>query len=150
MIELPALRSLELVTRGLTRDNLASLRVRWPTLERLVLWLGDAGNDDCDVELDDLDWSLAGERLPALRHLGLCGRGDARLLVERLVDAPIVKQLEVLDLAGTYLHPKELEHLRVHHDKLAHLRALHPSRFAPEKNVGPNVVPDDRFSPVYE
>lgn len=151
VVELPRLRALDLVTRGLTRDNLESLRdAQWPALERLVLWISDAGVDDCDVELDALAWIFEGERLPAIKHLGLCGRADARELLERLIDAPIVARLEVLDLAGTYVRDEELAVLRANRDKLGHLRAIHlDTRYVDGLDL-PNVVTDERFIPVYE
>ena len=150
-IELSSLRSLELVTRGLTRDNLTSLRAaRWSALERMILWLGDVGVHECDVELEDLDWILAGDGLPAVRELGLCGR-EPRPLLERLIDAPILRQLRVLDLAGRYSPPGDASWVREHASAFAHLDVLRLPGGAPSNRSSlKNVVIDGRFIPVYE
>jgi uncharacterized protein (TIGR02996 family) len=149
-IALPNLRALDLVTRGLTKENLESLReAQWPALERLVLWISDEGVDECDVEIDDLAWILAGATLPALKHLGLCGRADGQPLFERLLEAPILPQLEVLDLAGTYLPTDVLATFRAQYAKLAHLRAIHLDTRDHRIDL-PNIVDDQRFIPVYE
>ncbi len=151
-IELPALRSLELVTRGLTVENLTSIReARWPELQRLVLWLGEYEQDDCDITLDDLDWILAGEGLASVRELGLCGREPAELL-ERIARAPILGQLETLDLAGSFLDDAGVQWVNDHAGAFAHLRAL---RLPPPLGVKVPPLPrnaaiDRRFVPVYE
>jgi hypothetical protein len=93
-IELPSLRALELVTRGLTRANLASLHAaRWPHLEKLVLWIGDEDTDELRHRGRRPRLILAGEGLPAVTCLGLCGRAHVMPLLERLVVAPIVRRL---------------------------------------------------------
>jgi hypothetical protein len=153
-IDLPSLRALELVTRGLTRANLASLHAaRWPHLEKLVLWIGDEGADDCDITVDDLDWILAGDGLPAVTCLGLCGRVHVLPLLERLVVAPIVKRLAKLELAGGHLGVAEVTYLREHHGAFAHLQELRvPGTVVATdvSSIGPNVYSEPRFVPVYE
>jgi len=154
-IELPELRSLELVTRGLTRDNLASLQAAsWPKLERLVLWLGDVGVHGCDIEPPDLAWIVAARGLPSVNELGLCGR-EVQPLLERLVDAPILLQLRVLDLAGGYLTTDTVAWLSDHAAAFAHLAELRLpfSRYDTTRKpstIAPFIVDDDRFIPVYE
>jgi uncharacterized protein (TIGR02996 family) len=132
IMDLPNLRALDLVTRGLTKQNLRDLRESaWPRLERLVVWIGDSGIHDCDVELADLGWILDGEGLPAVKHLGLCGRADTRGLADCLLAAPILERLDVLDLPQSCLSAEELASLRAKFPKLA-------------------IVDDDRFIPCYE
>ncbi|MEO8705244.1 MAG: TIGR02996 domain-containing protein [Kofleriaceae bacterium] len=156
-IVLPALRSLEIVTRGLTRDNLVSMRMAaWPALERLVLWLGEPDLDGCDIALDDLDWILAADNLHNVRHLGLCGREPAALLAS-LADAPILRQLHTLDLAGSFLDDAGARLFRDRAAAFAHLRAIHLPRGLRDEpevsgltDLGPHVFLDARFVPAYE
>ena len=154
-IDLPALRSLELVTRGLTRANLASvLAANCPELERLVLWLGDTGLHDCDVELADLDALLATDRFPKLRELGLCG-GNVPALLEHVIGTPLLARLKVLDAAGGYLDGTDVNWVMQHASAFAHLEAL----LLPTGNSADNqaleelalrVIQDERYIPVYE
>ena len=144
-LALPALRDLELVTRGLRRENVDALRDL--QLERLVLWLGHAGVDDCDVQLADLDWIVAGGR--GLRELGLCGRDPLEVL-ERVVDAPILRELRVLDVAGGFLNDAGAAWVRAHGNAFAHLERLCLPLGPPGEPLAANVVHDDRFIPVYE
>jgi uncharacterized protein (TIGR02996 family) len=154
-IDLPALRSLELVTRGLTRDNLASvLAANCPELERLVLWLGETGIHDCDVELADLDALLATDRFPKLRELGLCGRMPVEV-IPRVVGTPLLARLKVLDLAGSYIDGTDVLAVRDHAAALSHLEALRMPRgdrgiYDGFADLDVHVVPDDRYVPVYE
>ena len=154
-VDLPALRSLELVTRGLTRDNLASvLAANCPELERLVLWLGETGLHDCDVELADLDALLATDRFPKLRELGLCG-GNIPAVLERTIGTPLLARLKVLDAAGGYLDGTDVYWVMQHASAFAHLEAL----LLPTGNSADNqaledlevrVIQDERYIPVYE
>ncbi|MBA3503309.1 MAG: TIGR02996 domain-containing protein [Myxococcota bacterium] len=131
-IALPNLHALDLVTRGLTKENLESLReASWPKLERFVVWISDEGVDECDVELDDLDWILAGDNLPAVKHLGLCGRADTQPLLDLLLEAPITARLDVLDLPYSDLKEEALAPFRAKFPKLS-------------------IVDDRRFIPCYE
>jgi hypothetical protein len=141
-IDLPALRTLELVTRGLSRTHLAALEPLH-SLERLVLWLGEVGVHGCDVLLEDLQF----EGFPQLRELGLCGRNPSAVLAH-LLGTPVLAQLKVLEVVGGYLADADHEWLRDHASAFAHLDALH----LPGTVVipGVKVVPDDRFIPVYE
>ena len=69
-----------------------------PRLEHLELWLGtpDYGGD---VGVGDLTEILAGARFPRLRYLGLCNAEIADQVAAALATAPVVAQLEVLDLS---------------------------------------------------
>ncbi|MBA3395000.1 MAG: TIGR02996 domain-containing protein [Deltaproteobacteria bacterium] len=152
-IELPALRSIELATRGLTRENLDSLRAaRWPHLEKLIVWLGNFEIDDCNVEAADYQWLLVGDELPALKYLGLCGRSTALALIDELADAPIVKRLEVLDLSSVYFDEAALELLTKRRDRFAHLREMHVSGANREalSAIAKNLFASERFLSVYE
>ncbi|MFF3865853.1 STM4015 family protein [Micromonospora sp. NPDC001898] len=101
-----------------------------PALERLELWLGrqDYGGD---TTVDDLAEVLAGTRLPALRHLAVSNDAFADLTARAVAAAPVVRQLEVLDLskgvftdagAEALLAGQPLTHLRrldLHHHFLS-------------------------------
>ncbi|MER7168144.1 STM4015 family protein [Micromonospora sp. NPDC000207] len=69
-----------------------------PHLHRLDLWLGqsDYGGDTTPADLADL---LAGDRVPALRHLAICNAENADDIARVVADAPVVAQLETLDLS---------------------------------------------------
>jgi hypothetical protein len=91
-----------------------------PALEWLELWLGtdDYGGD---AGVDDLAPILAGERLPALRRLGLRNAQIADEVAAALATAPVVARLDILDLslgtlsdqgAAALLAGQPLGHLR--------------------------------------
>jgi len=76
-----------------------------PALHRLDLWLGRAGYGG-DTTVDDLAPILSGDRLPALRHLAPCNAENADAVAAAVAVAPVVGQLEVLDLSmGTLTDP---------------------------------------------
>lgn len=105
VIDLPALRSLEIVTGGLKKTNLDSIRnASWPSLERLSLCIGESQNDyGCDVELEDVSKLLAEANLPHVRHLGLANSNLADQFVGELVRSKLLAQLKSLDLSrGTF------------------------------------------------
>ncbi|WP_405096287.1 STM4015 family protein [Micromonospora sp. NBC_01412] len=93
-----------------------------PALERLELWLGrqDYGGDTTRAELADV---LAGTRLPALRHLAVCNAEFADRIAEAVAAAPVVRQLEVLDLSKGILTDVGAEALLAG-QPLTHLRRL--------------------------
>jgi hypothetical protein len=93
------LRELAVESGGLSREFVhAVLDSELPALTDLELWLGtpDYGGD---TEVSDLAPLLAGERLPALRRLGLCNAEIADDLAEALSTAKVVTRLERLDLS---------------------------------------------------
>jgi hypothetical protein len=69
-----------------------------PGLRHLDLWMGD-GQMDGFASADDLAPILAGERLPALRRLGLENAAAHDRIAEAVADAPVVARLESLSLA---------------------------------------------------
>jgi hypothetical protein len=101
-----------------------------PRLEHLELWLGtpDYGGD---ATVGDLTEILAGARFPRLRYLGLRDAEIADEVAAALATAPVVAQLEVLDLsmgvvtdrgATALLTGQPLTHLRrldLHHHFLS-------------------------------
>jgi len=78
------------VTRGLTACDLPSLR-------RLDLWLGEEYYG-CTTTLADLAPLLDGDRLPALRHLGLRNSEMQDEIAAAVASAPVVARLSSLHL----------------------------------------------------
>ncbi|WP_026404957.1 STM4015 family protein [Actinomadura rifamycini] len=93
-----------------------------PNLEHLDLWLGtpDYGGD---ASVDDLAPILSGERLPALRHLGLEDSEMQDEVAEAVASAPVVARLESLSLAMGTLSDRGAEALLAG-QPLTHLRKL--------------------------
>lgn len=79
------------VVRGVAASDL-------PALEYLELWLGvrECGGNATVADLAPL---LTGERLPALRHLGLRNSGIQDEIAGALATAPVVARLSSLDLS---------------------------------------------------
>ncbi|MFO7561759.1 MAG: hypothetical protein R6X02_03895 [Enhygromyxa sp.] len=98
-IDLPQLRELETETGGMPPQALAAIaHADWPKLERLSLQIG-CGSQGAATEVALVEPLLAGAKLPALRHLGLCNCEFTDELCERLASAAILPQLRSLDLS---------------------------------------------------
>ncbi|MFA1543960.1 STM4015 family protein [Actinomadura monticuli] len=69
-----------------------------PALRHLDMWLGINDLDGCS-QVDDLAPILAGDRLPALRRLGLENAAAQDRIAEAVADAPVLARLESLSLA---------------------------------------------------
>ena len=96
-LALPRLRRLTVETCAMTTARLEALiDAKLPALETLDLWFGSR-ESDAAYELADLTLLLSGERLPAVRSLGLCNSDLADDIVAALVDRPIAARLESLD-----------------------------------------------------
>jgi hypothetical protein len=93
------LRALAIESGGLPAKIVSQIcRGKFPELEHLELWLGtpDYGGD-CRV--NDLQPLLAGKLFPKLRYLGLRNAQIADEIAAVIAKAPIVDQLETLDLS---------------------------------------------------
>lgn len=94
-----ALKELIIETGGLSRTTIADIcAADLPNLERLELWLG-SDNYGGDATIKDLEPILSGDRFPKLTHLGLMDSEIADEIAKAIVKAPILKQLDVLDLS---------------------------------------------------
>ncbi len=93
-----------------------------PALERLDLWLGvdDYGGD---ATVADLAPILTGERMPALRHLGLEDSQIQDEVAAAIAGAPVVARLESLSLAMGMLTDEGAEAL-LSGQPLTHLKRL--------------------------
>lgn len=105
-----------------------------PALEHLELWLG-VEQYGGDAAVADLAPILAGERLPALKRLGLCDSPAQDEIAAAVAAAPVVARLEELSLsmgeltdagAEALLGGQPLTHLRrldLHHHYLSEAMA---------------------------
>ncbi|SNT18618.1 hypothetical protein SAMN05443665_101899 [Actinomadura meyerae] len=93
-----------------------------PNLEHLDLWLGE-DNYGGDATVADLAPLLGGERLPALRHLGLEDSEIQDEIAAAVAGAPVVARLESLSLAMGILTDQGAEALLAG-QPLTHLRKL--------------------------
>ncbi len=125
------LRSLIVETGGLPADVVRAIAASdLPSLEELELWLGTS-EYGADSEISDLAPLLAGTRLPSLRHLALCNSEIQDEIAAAVAAAPVVAQLETLDLsmgvltdegATALLGGQPLTHLKeldLHHNYLS-------------------------------
>ena len=93
------LRALALETGGLNARVVQSLgKADFPNLEYLELWLGteDYGRTVC---LEDLQPILQGKLFPKLKYLGLRNCDVIDEIAQALPTAPLLQQLETLDLS---------------------------------------------------
>lgn len=103
------------VVRGVAESDL-------PALEYLELWLGE-DYYGWDGTVADLAGILSGERLPALRHLGIKDSEIQDEVAAAVASAPIVPRLETLDLSMGTLGDAGAEAL-LSGQSLTHLRRL--------------------------
>jgi uncharacterized protein (TIGR02996 family) len=98
-LHLPQLHDLAIETSGLPASELAAITGSdWLALERMSLWFGVPGaKGDCTLE--SVAPILDGTRWPALRHLGLMNAVFTDALCAAVADAPLLRQLESLDLS---------------------------------------------------
>ncbi|WP_068922927.1 STM4015 family protein [Planobispora rosea] len=93
-----------------------------PALEYLELWLGSDWYGG-DATVADLEPILSGERLPALRHLGLQDSEIQDEIAEAVASAPVVARLESLALSMGTLGDEGAEAL-LSGQPLTHLKRL--------------------------
>ncbi|MEV8634528.1 STM4015 family protein [Streptosporangium sp. NPDC051023] len=103
------------VVRGIGDSDL-------PALEYLELWLG-VSNYGGDATVADLEAILSGERLPALRHLGLQDSEIQDEVAAAVASAPVVARLESLSLSMGALGDEGAEAL-LSGQPLTHLKRL--------------------------
>ncbi|MBA9004409.1 MULTISPECIES: STM4015 family protein [Thermomonospora] len=93
-----------------------------PALERLEMWLGTRHYGG-DATVADLAPILSGERLPALRHLGLQNSDIQDEICAAVASAPVVARLESLALSMGTMTDAGAEAL-LSGQPLTHLRSL--------------------------
>lgn len=93
------LRALAIESGGLSAKVVSQIcRGKFPQLEYLELWLGTP-NYGGDCRVNDLQPLLKGKLFPKLKHLGLRNAEIADDIAAVIVKAPVVDQLEILDLS---------------------------------------------------
>lgn len=105
------LRSLTLQSPGTPKDVVNQLRQSvFPELEELDIYTGteDYGGE---IEPDDLRWLLFDNPFPKLRRLGIRNCEVIDALAPMLADAPVLDQIEELDLSLGTLSDKGAEAL---------------------------------------
>ncbi|MFE3142437.1 STM4015 family protein [Streptomyces scopuliridis] len=117
------LRALRVESGGLPPEAAAHIAAAdLPSLERLELWLGD-DNYGGGTTVEQLAPLLAGERKPALRHLGLQNSPIQDELAAAVASAPVVPRLTSLSLSMGALSDEGAEAL-LHGQPLTHLKEL--------------------------
>lgn len=158
-------------TAGLTQDAVRSLAAaRLPALTTLEAWLGEEGRSEEHGEhasIDDLRPLLSAEGTPALQHLGLKNGDYADEVAVALCTAPILKQLETLDLSMGTMAEVGARALVQHADLFKHIERIDleenaidapevealTSAFGARVNIGdqePSDDPEDRYVSVSE
>lgn len=118
------LRSLAIETGGLPSTVVRELcQSQLPALEELELWLGtdDYGGDTSEKDVVPI---LAGKLFPNLRHLGLKNCVWQDRVAELVAAAPVVEQLQTLDLSLGTLGDEGGEALLQAKARLARLQRL--------------------------
>jgi hypothetical protein len=94
-----ALRTLVLQSGSLPAETIRAItECDFPELERLEIYFGDEGYGGTG-SVDDVSALLAGEGFPKLRHLGLKNAMTQDEIAAAVAHAPIVTQLQTLDLS---------------------------------------------------
>ncbi len=95
-----SLRELIVETGGMHRSIIREIcRCQFPNLQHLELWLG-VGNYGWDGGVEDLQPILSGKLFPKLKYLGLRNSEINDDIAAVVVNAPVLGQLEVLDLSN--------------------------------------------------
>jgi hypothetical protein len=95
-----SLRQLIIETGGLHRSTLREIfRCEFANLEHLELWLGEE-NYGWDGGVEDLQPILSGKLFPKLKYLGLRNSEIVDEIAAVIVNAPVLRDLEVLDLSN--------------------------------------------------
>jgi predicted DNA-binding WGR domain protein len=95
----PGLTSLTAQSGGLAAETVRDIvGADLPALRRLTLWLG-VGDYGGTSSVDDLAPLLAGDRFPALEHLGLQDSDQADAIAAAVAKSPLLARLQGLDLS---------------------------------------------------
>lgn len=93
------LKTLIVQTGGLDREVVRQvIGGELPSLEHIELWLG-TDEYGANTTIEDLAPIFSGDLFPNLKYLGLCDSEIADEIAMAVVNAPILKRIEVLDLS---------------------------------------------------
>jgi uncharacterized protein (TIGR02996 family) len=96
-LDLPRLRELTIETSALQRETLLAVAAQdRANLTKLELWFGDRR---CTCTINELAAVFEGSRLPRVTHLALRNCSFVDRICHALTQAPIARQLHVLDLS---------------------------------------------------
>lgn len=122
-IQHSGLRKLVIQAGGIPAETVRDIcAMSLPNLEHLELWLGTPDYEG-DSTLEDLAPILSGKLFPKLRHLALCNSVIADGIARALVGAPVLEQVEVLDVSKGTLSEEGAEAL-LSNPALSALKAL--------------------------
>jgi uncharacterized protein (TIGR02996 family) len=123
-VEAPKLKRFFVRTGGLPKASAKALSsLATPQLEVLEIWFG-ADEHGGTSSLKDLAGLLTGKGLPKLKHLGLKNAEFQDGLAKAIASAPIVKQLETLDLSMGTMTDDGAKALGAAAKSLRHLASL--------------------------
>ena len=146
-LALPAARRVRFVPRTMSEGSAVAIaRAPWPVLERLELDLTRS-----EADFVDLQPLFARPDLPALTHLKIRGCAFAGAITRALIDTPIARRLQVLDLSFGEINPGDVERLARAAASFAELRELwlplgrlRPQDIAALKTVAKHVIDERR------
>jgi uncharacterized protein (TIGR02996 family) len=159
-MSLPSLRSIEILTGGLTSANLESIgNAKWPHLEKLSLCIGETDNDyGCNVQVEDVEKLLSRDTFGKVRHLGIANSSLADQVPELLAKSKLLAQLESLDLSrGTFGDVgaraivdnaaafKHLKKIDLTHNYVTEALAAELGKVGPEIILDETETPDDDY-----
>ncbi len=150
----PQLRRLVIESGGTSKESVRAIAAHAsPHLEYLELWLGSSQYNG-DSTVDDLASLFGGEKVPALRSLGLrnCEYTDA--IAGALAMSPLLPRIRELDLSKGLLSAEGVATIVRHRDRFAHLAKLDVSEsyldddsLAALRAIVPNLVAEDMRDP---
>lgn len=129
LFDLGPLHAERLERLRLSRATLPGVQVQlvaaapWPRLERLELRFAGAGQPNA-ASLADVLRLVRRDDLPALTHLRLRGCEHAGEALVALAEAPLGRQLQVIDLSFGFVEAAELRALAAHRASFPALREL--------------------------
>ncbi|GEM47503.1 STM4015 family protein [Deinococcus cellulosilyticus] len=123
-LKAPNLQTLIVQTGGMSAETVRDImQAELPELIHLELYLG-TDNYGADYDMSDLTPILDGALFPKLRYLGLKNAENQDEIAQVIVNAPVLAQLEVLDLSLGTLSDEGGQALVNSADALKHLKHL--------------------------
>jgi predicted DNA-binding WGR domain protein len=124
----PSLARLEIETGGLPRAAVVSLaHAQLPELAHMELWFGREEYGGT-TDIDALQPLFTSKTLPKLRHLGLQNAEMQDQIAVSLASAPLLAQVESVDLSMGTLRGAGVEAILTHASKFARLKSLNLER----------------------